>query len=388
MPHFFASKLDSISLPAKIGDFSFQLEAKRINGEDSIILVDYKNYKFLLTRLRKDSKILVKYNKSLKFSSKAVIKLALKEYAKLTNADIISHNLSSKSNLDSTKEPHNTHNPYFLNISNIKDILESSNIIIEVGFGSGQNILNMAKNNPRATFIGLEIYRPAIEQVLKQIKILGLKNLFIMNADCRILFDILPSNKIDAIYLHFPVPWDKNEQKRVFSKSFLQKSLRILKKGAFLELRTDSKEYFDYALNISKDFELKIESVINSKNEIISKYEARWLRANKNIYSASFYKINDYKEGDFSIKDLDLSPFLAIDKILDSNIRLANKEYFLHIKSVYKFKDGHILFILFGAYYAPNHIFLIIYDNKLIEVLGDIIPTYANISSLNLISGV
>lgn len=225
---------------------------------------------------------------------------------------------------------------------------KSPKIFLEIGFGSGRHILHLAKQNPNDIFIGLEVHTPSIEQVLKNIAISNLQNLFILHFDARVLLEILPSNSLDCIFLHFPVPWNDSPSRRVFSEHFLVLALRVLKKGGILELKTDDEIYFKDALSISKNHQnpqptpnkkkqstpkiarkmtqkMTIESSIqtpqdfakndfanngetnptatieynpkssqksNSKNstqalssQIISKYQARWLRQNKNIFT-------------------------------------------------------------------------------------------------------
>lgn len=225
---------------------------------------------------------------------------------------------------------------------------KSPKIFLEIGFGSGRHILHLAKQNPNDIFIGLEVHTPSIEQVLKNIAISNLQNLFILHFDARVLLEILPSNSLDCIFLHFPVPWNDSPSRRVFSEHFLAIALRVLKKGGILELKTDDEIYFKDALSISKNLQnlqsppnqkkqstpkiarkmtqkMTIESCIqtpqdfakndfanssetnptatiehnpksnqksNSKDstqalssQIISKYQARWLRQNKNIFT-------------------------------------------------------------------------------------------------------
>ena len=225
---------------------------------------------------------------------------------------------------------------------------KSPKIFLEIGFGSGRHILHLAKQNPNDIFIGLEVHTPSIEQVLKNITISNLQNLFILHFDARVLLEILPSNSLDCIFLHFPVPWNDSPSRRVFSEHFLDLALRVLKKGGILELKTDDEIYFKDALSISKNLQnlqsppnqkkqstpkiarkmtqkMTIESCIqtpqdfakndfansgetnptatiehnpkssqksNSKDstqalssQIISKYQARWLRQNKNIFT-------------------------------------------------------------------------------------------------------
>lgn len=233
-------------------------------------------------------------------------------------------------NLDKTHDKATTKTP-------AKHSTKPHKIFLEIGFGSGRHILHLAKQNPNDIFIGLEVHTPSIEQVLKNIAISNLENLFILHFDARVLLEILPSNSLDCIFLHFPVPWNNSPSRRVFSEHFLALALRVLKKGGILELKTDDEIYFKDALNISKNHQnppnkkskalakiarkMTIQSSVQTSqdfanndfyqdaqtnatttiddspksstkdstqvlsSQIISKYQARWLRQNKDIFT-------------------------------------------------------------------------------------------------------
>lgn len=408
MPHFFAKKLDSIALPQCTKHFKFILEARNLKDKSALILVESlqnNTQKILLNKQEKNGKFLIKFNKHFKVHSKELIKSALRDYANLANADILSHNLNA-GNIDVDSR-------FLLDFRGILNILPHNNANLEIGFGSGRHILNLAQNNPQSIIIGLEIYRPAILQVLRQIEILGLKNLFIANIDARTLCEILPNATLDRIFLHFPVPWDKNPQRRVFSEYFLQNIIRILKKDGFFELVTDSKEYFCFAKKLAKNYHCK--TAINAPNAVVSKYEARWQREQKTIYKLQIFpqmkafsricdvfckknndisrKKNSNIKGDLSQEFSEiLSQWKAkfnanfISKILAlKSPKICQKECFLHIKDVYEFDSGFVIFVAFGAYYAPSSAFFVIANNK-VECLSDIIYTKANITAMRLVT--
>lgn len=375
MPHFFASDIKEAKFPAKCAQIEFILEAK--SAQNSLILAKFGQRKIILSKEKKPNGYLIKYNKNLKIASKFISKIALKEYAQITHAKIISHNLNIKKNSDFSDE-------FLLDFWDLANI-KAEKIIIEIGFGSGRNLINMAQNRADCVFLGLEVYNPAIEQVLNQIRILGLKNLFILHLDCRILFEMLADSSVDEVYLHFPIPWDKNPQRRVLSSYFLNQVWRVLKNGGYLWLRTDSKEYFEFARTIETDFKLEIYK--NEKTNIISKYEARWQRQNKDIFDIKFIKDSKFEISPDSIlkpKSKQLEILDAFKNLCDCGQKICDKECFLHIKNIYIFPKGFVIFIVYGAIFAPQNAFLVI-QNKEVEIWGEIIPTSLNIRALGLI---
>jgi tRNA (guanine-N7-)-methyltransferase len=245
MPHIVIDKIKDINYPKKIDEVEFLFQAENLIG------VKTDNAQFLIKILKKDKGYLVKYDKITR-PIISEIKKAYIAFTKLHNANIIFENINGIKEKLPDK-----------NLINITDDL--SNIdIIEVGFGSGRHLLYLAKENPDKTILGIEIHKPSIEQVLKRLNLENIKNVKILNHDARIILSKIPSNKLTAIYVHFPVPWDKKPHRRVINKDFINESIRTLKKNGFLHLRTDSENYFNYSLNEFlnfKEIELNIKKI-------------------------------------------------------------------------------------------------------------------------------
>jgi tRNA (guanine-N7-)-methyltransferase len=196
------------------------------------------------------------------------------------NLDVLSSNIAISNTKSALSSEHFKKIEDFENITYPKE-----KISVEVGFGSGRHLLYQAQKNPDTLFIGIEIHTPSAQQVLKQIELQELDNIWVVNYDARLFLEMLSSNVCEQIFVHFPVPWDKKPHRRVISPSFLDESMRVLRKGGRLELRTDSDNYFWYALetffSVSK---VEVEVRKNEALEVTSKYEARWLRQEKDIY--------------------------------------------------------------------------------------------------------
>jgi tRNA (guanine-N7-)-methyltransferase len=228
--------------------------------------------------------------------------------------------------------------------------------IVEVGFGSGRHLIHLAKKYPDKIILGIEIHKPSIEQVLKRCIFEGIENIRIINHDARIILSKINSNQLHSIYVHFPVPWDKKPHRRVINKSFIEESIRTLKKEGFLHLRTDSENYFNYSLKeflAFKKIELQIKK--NMEYEISSKYEDRWKKMQKDIYD--IYMINlkisdELKENfDFSfncrLENLDFKP-----KVYEN--------FLIHIEKVFKIDEKRELIrATIGNFNRPEHIYIL-----------------------------
>ena len=93
---------------------------------------------------------------------------------------------------------------------------------LEIGFGYGENIINLAKKNPKKVIIGCEVYEPGITNLLKNIEKENLKNILIFPKNIFILLNKLEQNSIEKIFILYPDPWPKKKtlQKKINNKSF------------------------------------------------------------------------------------------------------------------------------------------------------------------------
>ena len=254
-------------------------------------------------------------------------------------------------------------------------------IRLEIGFGSGRHILYQASNNPDVFFIGIEIYKPAIEQVAKLAIAQNLNNIALLNCDARTFLQMLDSNSLDKIYLHFPVPWDDAPHRRVISYEFLQECERVLRKGGTFELRSDSENYVKFALEKMIDFpRARVNIVKNEDLNITSKYEERWKRQQKDIYEVKFECVDDKAqeklEFDFSFGRYDATKIAQNFR----NETLKFDDFFVHFEDIFyarnldenreishknlsNFKQNEIFIkVSFGSFNAPTSHFILITD--------------------------
>ena len=297
MPHIHIEEFKEISMPSVYDGVSFNFIADNIGQkEERLISVTVDNDNFFLLVKDEEGKKLLKSDKLTRPASIYNVHKALLSYVKASDITMLSSNV-----------PNTQKNIHLKEVNALKDIEyfaqnfpKDREICIEVGFGSGRHLLHQAINNPDTLFIGIEIHFPSIEQVLKQITIKNLDNLLILTYDARLFMELVPSNIVKKIFVHFPVPWDKKPHRRVISTTFIEESRRILKVGGSLELRTDSENYYSYSYETFIAFN-KTTLNINKNRDIAvtSKYEDRWKKMEKNIYDLTM--INDEESPELSI---------------------------------------------------------------------------------------
>ncbi len=369
-----------MKFPATFDEFHFEFIATSPRG-DKLLFTRYKDKSFCLQIIKRESEFLIKADKLSRISPVFIMQNALKSFAALHNLSLSFSNIHTKEDNNRIKEDFGILKDanYFT-----KEFKTEKEIWIEVGFGSGRHLLHLAKQNPNIQFIGLEIHKPSIEQVIKQCKIQNIKNIILCSFDARVFMQLLKSNTAGKIFVHFPVPWDKKPHRRVFSIPFIKEAMRVLKDTGTLELRTDSENYFAYSFEIlqkEQKYEIKIRKNYNLK--ISSKYEDRWKKMEKNIYDIII--TNSEKSpvkkvyGNLTF-ERDVSFSKIKENFTPSHIR--EKECFVHFEDIYVVnKNQGFIKLSLGSYEKCEHKYLLFKDNK-VQYFPDIsLPIEQNYKS-------
>jgi tRNA (guanine-N7-)-methyltransferase len=359
MPHITVKPFDtSVITKGKYNATEVLFKANDSHSEDELIGVTQDNESFLLHLKKSSDSWLLKYDKVTRPLNVNFLKQAISDVSKAYDLELTQSNIT----IHPTKVlPSHQYEKSIEDFDNIEFPFER--VSIEVGFGSGKHLLYQAKKNPNRLFIGIEIHTPSATQVLTQIELLGLNNIWVVNYDARLLLEMIPSNLCSKIFVHFPVPWDKKPHRRVISTSFLEESMRVLKKGGRLELRTDSYKYFWYSLDTflgDKVAKTSVEVRKNEALEVTSKYEARWLKQEKDIYDVYVTSLEESENitinFNFNFKETYYKKEL-LDKI--THKPLLFEGYFIHFERIFKIKDDAILIKLaFGSFDRPEHKFI------------------------------
>ena len=134
-------------------------------------------------------------------------------------------------------------------------------VILEIGFGNGESLLQMAAENPDQNFIGIEVHRPGVGHLLHLIHEQGIQNLRVMNHDAiDILQNQIPEHSLTRVQLYFPDPWHKKKhnKRRIVQAAFLDTLSRLLRTDGKIHFATDWEHYAKHmmlTLEYHDDFE-------------------------------------------------------------------------------------------------------------------------------------
>ena len=116
---------------------------------------------------------------------------------------------------------------------------------LEVGFGGGEHLVQMAAANPGVTILGAEPFVNGIAMLLGKIRGAGVTNLWLHPGDVRDLFDVLPDASLSKVFLNYPDPWPKarHHRRRFVTPGYLQALERATAIGAEFRVATDIPDY-------------------------------------------------------------------------------------------------------------------------------------------------
>jgi tRNA (guanine-N7-)-methyltransferase len=120
---------------------------------------------------------------------------------------------------------------------------------LEIGFGNGDSLAQMAEAAPEEDFLGIEVHRPGIGHLLQEIEARGLRNVRVMNRDAvEVLERQIPASSLERVLLFFPDPWHKKKhhKRRILQPRFIELLARALRPGGRFHMATDWQDYAEH----------------------------------------------------------------------------------------------------------------------------------------------
>ena len=188
--------------------------------------------------------------------------------------------------------------------NNIDELIESlkrkKKIVLEVGFGGGENLLNMIASDEESYYIGCEPYLNGLTNFLVNLDTKYYEIVKVFKDDVRLLLHYVPNSFFNNIFILFPDPWPKerHRKRKMINKENAKLIIDKLKNKGKVYLATDVEKYF---------FEM-VEVFNKLKNVCISNKDNFRLRPNLIVSTRYERKAIDKKKQPF---------FLVVKKNLD-----------------------------------------------------------------------
>ena len=90
----------------------------------------------------------------------------------------------------------------------ILDILKiEKDIILDIGFGTGESAIAISKMFPKHNICGIEAYKPGVKNLISN-------NIFAHYGDALEIIEKINANSINQVYMLFPDPWQKKKHRK------------------------------------------------------------------------------------------------------------------------------------------------------------------------------
>lgn len=162
----------------------------------------------------------------------------------------------------------------------------SGPVVLEIGFGMGDSLFEMASGNPQINYIGVEVHRPGVGHLLYLADEAKLGNIKVFAEDSiDVLTRCIPEKSLDGIQIFFPDPWHKKKhhKRRLISEEFAGLLENRLKRGGVLHIATD---WAHYAESIEETLSNWTSTVAPGRAQ--TKYERRGLKLNHEVFDLAY----------------------------------------------------------------------------------------------------
>ena len=172
--------------------------------------------------------------------------------------------------------------------------------VLEIGFGMGASLAEMAEKDSNTDFIGVEVHPPGVGKLMHIMNERGIDNIRIFCHDAvEVIQNNLEDSSFDTIQIFFPDPWHKkrHHKRRLIQPEFIEKLRRKLKPGGCLHMATDWQNYAEHMLEILNDSSgyLNLSAdrtyIERPSNRPLTKFEQRGERLGHGVWDLKFKRI-------------------------------------------------------------------------------------------------
>ena len=135
---------------------------------------------------------------------------------------------------------------YSLSLENSLSLETKKKIWLEVGFGNGRHLVELAKRNSDKIIMGSEVYQNGVASTCFSLLQNKISNVRVFHGDIRILLNSFKHGAVDRLYVLFPDPWIKKRHKsrRLLSSTNIELFSKILKSKGAICIATDVEDYY------------------------------------------------------------------------------------------------------------------------------------------------
>jgi tRNA (guanine-N7-)-methyltransferase len=126
------------------------------------------------------------------------------------------------------------------------DVPVVRDLVVDIGFGRGEFLVDLAKQSPDRAFVGIERTFKRTLKMARRLPRLGIHNVRLLESEAQdAIPELFPENSIACAWVNFPDPWPKERHspRRLVQGPFIADIVHRLVDGGELNVATDDPTY-------------------------------------------------------------------------------------------------------------------------------------------------
>jgi tRNA (guanine-N7-)-methyltransferase len=126
------------------------------------------------------------------------------------------------------------------------DVADPLPLVVELGFGRGEFLLDLATRNPERAFVGVEVSFKRTLKMARRLARLPLRNVRLLEGFAEeVVREAIPDTSVACFWINFPDPWPKarHARRRLLQPALATLLARRLVPGGALRVATDDPDY-------------------------------------------------------------------------------------------------------------------------------------------------
>ena len=172
-------------------------------------------------------------------------------------------------------------------------------VTLEIGYGMGGSLAEMAMADPERNFVGIEVHAPGIGNLLKLIEEHDIQNLRLLDDDAvEVLKHRITDQSLERVHLYFPDPWHKKKhhKRRIVKEDFLVLLASKLQDNGIFHMATDWQDYAEHMAEVmqaTKYFMSTADGPYIERPDFrpVTKFERRGLKLGHGVWDLIYKKV-------------------------------------------------------------------------------------------------
>lgn len=181
-----------------------------------------------------------------------------------------------------------------LELSLVDEFGPADRYSLDVGFGAGEALIELARVRPDECMVGVEVHTTGLAAVLDVVVADGLRNVRVVDGDVVDFLPRLPAGSLDEVRVFFPDPWPKQRQqhRRLIRSDVMPMFVDRLRSGGRLHLATDDAGYAQQMQTVCAAEGRLVGGVVDRPQwRPVTRYETRALDATRPIVDLIYRRL-------------------------------------------------------------------------------------------------